>query len=97
MEKEEEAQGKGPEGTRARPGDSGWAQPPLPLPVEQQAGQEVVSSCSPAMSSSTLSWKQRFLEGKGVIQVAQGKQRPSWARPWPTVAAWGLAESFLCK
>ena len=82
-EKEEAAQGKGPEGTHARPGDSlGPGHGPLPLPVEQQAGQEVTSSCGS---------EQRFLEVKDAPGVVQGKRRPSGAHPWLTAATWGLA------
>lgn len=83
MEKEEAAQGKGPEGMRARPGDSlGPGHGPLSLPMEQQAGQEATSSCGS---------EQRFLEVKECSGVVQGKRRPSGARPWLTAAAWGSA------
>lgn len=63
MEKEEEAQGKGPEGTRARPGTQA-GRSPLPLPVEQQAGQEVVSLFPGLGHLLPLGSEQRFLEGK---------------------------------
>lgn len=45
----------------------------------------------PADTSSHWALNKDFWKERSDPGVAQGKQRPSGARPWPTVAAWGLA------